>query len=323
MTPVGSGAARPSLGLILPATTQGELRSECSNTLGTTNGARRAGRAVPPGRGHRGRLPLGGGPSLLAPPHRRGAHHAGRGRRGDHPADPGDLRAPAAPAPAGRRGQAGDGPPAPLGRPLRPRPGRRQPRGGVRAGRRRLPPPGTPHGRGRRRPAGGLGARRDRTPTTSRSRRLPPSPCGSAGRAPRPGAGPRPWATAGSPCSSRRTSTRLRWPRSRRETAEAGRDPGAVEPGVVVFACVGDDDAAARGAAWLSELYRLPAKAFRRHLVAGSPGRVRRRAAALRRGRRAPHRRHGGRFARRGALRPAPRRLRPATRSGSSTGAPA
>jgi alkanesulfonate monooxygenase SsuD/methylene tetrahydromethanopterin reductase-like flavin-dependent oxidoreductase (luciferase family) len=58
----------------------------------------------------------------------------------------------------------------------------------------------------------------------------------------------------------------------RRETEDAGRDPGAVEPGIVVFACVGDDgEAQARGAAWLSRLYHLPAKSFRRHLVAGSP----------------------------------------------------
>jgi alkanesulfonate monooxygenase SsuD/methylene tetrahydromethanopterin reductase-like flavin-dependent oxidoreductase (luciferase family) len=58
----------------------------------------------------------------------------------------------------------------------------------------------------------------------------------------------------------------------RRETAEAGRDPEAVQAGVVVFACVGDDDAApVQGAQWLSELYRLPPKAFQRHLVAGSP----------------------------------------------------
>ena len=58
----------------------------------------------------------------------------------------------------------------------------------------------------------------------------------------------------------------------RRETAEAGRDPEAVEAGVVVFACVGDDELAPRrGAQWLSELYRLPPKAFQRHLVAGSP----------------------------------------------------
>ena len=66
----------------------------------------------------------------------------------------------------------------------------------------------------------------------------------------------------------------------RREATEAGRDPDAVEPGVVVFACVGDDEAPARGAAWLSQLYRLPAKAFGRHLVAGSPDVC---AAALRR----------------------------------------
>ena len=57
----------------------------------------------------------------------------------------------------------------------------------------------------------------------------------------------------------------------RRETAEAGRAPDAVAPGVVVFAAVGGDDAGDRGAAWLAHLYRLPAKAFRRHLVAGSP----------------------------------------------------
>jgi alkanesulfonate monooxygenase SsuD/methylene tetrahydromethanopterin reductase-like flavin-dependent oxidoreductase (luciferase family) len=57
----------------------------------------------------------------------------------------------------------------------------------------------------------------------------------------------------------------------RRETAEAGRDPEAVQAGVVVFACVGDDEAPVRGAQWLSELYRLPPKAFHRHLVAGPP----------------------------------------------------
>ncbi len=58
----------------------------------------------------------------------------------------------------------------------------------------------------------------------------------------------------------------------RRETVEAGRDPEAVQAGVVVFACVGDDDQApVRGAQWLSELYRLPPKAFQRHLVAGPP----------------------------------------------------
>jgi alkanesulfonate monooxygenase SsuD/methylene tetrahydromethanopterin reductase-like flavin-dependent oxidoreductase (luciferase family) len=57
----------------------------------------------------------------------------------------------------------------------------------------------------------------------------------------------------------------------RRETEQAGRDPAEVSAGVVVFACVGDDDAPARGAQWLSELYRLPPKAFARHLAAGAP----------------------------------------------------
>jgi alkanesulfonate monooxygenase SsuD/methylene tetrahydromethanopterin reductase-like flavin-dependent oxidoreductase (luciferase family) len=67
----------------------------------------------------------------------------------------------------------------------------------------------------------------------------------------------------------------------RRETAEAGREPGTVEAAVVVFACVGEDDLApAHGANWLSRLYRLPPKAFQRHLVAGSPERC---ATALRR----------------------------------------
>jgi alkanesulfonate monooxygenase SsuD/methylene tetrahydromethanopterin reductase-like flavin-dependent oxidoreductase (luciferase family) len=55
----------------------------------------------------------------------------------------------------------------------------------------------------------------------------------------------------------------------RKETAEAGRDPASVEAGVVVYASVGDH-ALERGTTWLSHLYRLPAKAFRRHLVAGT-----------------------------------------------------
>jgi alkanesulfonate monooxygenase SsuD/methylene tetrahydromethanopterin reductase-like flavin-dependent oxidoreductase (luciferase family) len=58
----------------------------------------------------------------------------------------------------------------------------------------------------------------------------------------------------------------------RRETADAGRDPESVAAGVVMFAYVDDDPAGPeRGAEWLSRLYRLPPKAFRRHLVAGSP----------------------------------------------------
>jgi alkanesulfonate monooxygenase SsuD/methylene tetrahydromethanopterin reductase-like flavin-dependent oxidoreductase (luciferase family) len=58
----------------------------------------------------------------------------------------------------------------------------------------------------------------------------------------------------------------------RRETAEAGRDPDAVEAGVVVFVCVGDgDEARVRGGRWLSKFYGLPPEAFRKHLIAGSP----------------------------------------------------
>jgi alkanesulfonate monooxygenase SsuD/methylene tetrahydromethanopterin reductase-like flavin-dependent oxidoreductase (luciferase family) len=57
----------------------------------------------------------------------------------------------------------------------------------------------------------------------------------------------------------------------RDEAAGAGRDPGQVEPGVVVFVCVGDDaDVGPRGMAWLSDLYRVPPKAFTRHLVSGT-----------------------------------------------------
>ena len=57
----------------------------------------------------------------------------------------------------------------------------------------------------------------------------------------------------------------------RHEAAAAGRDPARIEPGIVVFVCVGDDaDTSARGMAWLSDLYRAPPKAFTRHLVAGT-----------------------------------------------------
>jgi alkanesulfonate monooxygenase SsuD/methylene tetrahydromethanopterin reductase-like flavin-dependent oxidoreductase (luciferase family) len=65
----------------------------------------------------------------------------------------------------------------------------------------------------------------------------------------------------------------------RQEAEQAGRDPDDLDAGVVVFACVGDDDAPAQGAQWLSDLYRLPPKAFARHLAAGSPETV---AARLR-----------------------------------------
>jgi alkanesulfonate monooxygenase SsuD/methylene tetrahydromethanopterin reductase-like flavin-dependent oxidoreductase (luciferase family) len=57
----------------------------------------------------------------------------------------------------------------------------------------------------------------------------------------------------------------------RRDAEDVGRDPDAVTPGVVVFARVGDDDATTQGSQWLSDMYRLPPKAFTRHIAAGSP----------------------------------------------------
>ncbi|HEX3794356.1 MAG TPA: LLM class flavin-dependent oxidoreductase [Acidimicrobiales bacterium] len=57
----------------------------------------------------------------------------------------------------------------------------------------------------------------------------------------------------------------------RQETVAAGRPIDAVEPAVVVFVHVGrDGEAHEDGAQWLSDLYGLPPKAFDRHLVAGS-----------------------------------------------------
>ncbi len=56
----------------------------------------------------------------------------------------------------------------------------------------------------------------------------------------------------------------------RQETVAAGRHPDDVETAVVVFVRVGPPDEARQdGLRWLSELYRVPAKAFERHLVAG------------------------------------------------------
>jgi alkanesulfonate monooxygenase SsuD/methylene tetrahydromethanopterin reductase-like flavin-dependent oxidoreductase (luciferase family) len=56
----------------------------------------------------------------------------------------------------------------------------------------------------------------------------------------------------------------------RHETEQAGRPADAVTPAAVVFVNVGPEGAHDRGARWLSELYDLPEKAFHRHLVAGS-----------------------------------------------------
>jgi len=57
----------------------------------------------------------------------------------------------------------------------------------------------------------------------------------------------------------------------RQETIEAGRQPDDVEAAVVVFVRVGTEgEAHQQGAEWLSNLYGVPAKAFDRHLVAGT-----------------------------------------------------
>jgi alkanesulfonate monooxygenase SsuD/methylene tetrahydromethanopterin reductase-like flavin-dependent oxidoreductase (luciferase family) len=57
----------------------------------------------------------------------------------------------------------------------------------------------------------------------------------------------------------------------RQETVEAGRRADDVEAAVVVFVRVGPEgEAHQQGAEWLSNLYGVPAKAFDRHLVAGS-----------------------------------------------------
>lgn len=54
--------------------------------------------------------------------------------------------------------------------------------------------------------------------------------------------------------------------------AEVGRDPAQVTPSIVVVMNVGPaEEATDSGLAWLSRFYGLPAKAFRRHLLAGPP----------------------------------------------------
>ena len=57
----------------------------------------------------------------------------------------------------------------------------------------------------------------------------------------------------------------------RAETVAAGRAVDAVQAAVVIFLHVGEGEAhLQRGTHWLSSLYRIPAKAFERHIVTGS-----------------------------------------------------
>jgi alkanesulfonate monooxygenase SsuD/methylene tetrahydromethanopterin reductase-like flavin-dependent oxidoreductase (luciferase family) len=70
-----------------------------------------------------------------------------------------------------------------------------------------------------------------------------------------------------------------------KEVDRAGRPQEAVTPAMVLFVSVDDDVAHAsrRGAAWMSSMYGIPAKAFERHLVAGTPSQVAESVAAYRR----------------------------------------
>ena len=69
-----------------------------------------------------------------------------------------------------------------------------------------------------------------------------------------------------------------------KEADAVGRPAGAVTPAMVVFVSLDDDRArgVARGTAWMGSLYGLPAKAFDRHLVAGTPDEVAARVADYR-----------------------------------------
>jgi alkanesulfonate monooxygenase SsuD/methylene tetrahydromethanopterin reductase-like flavin-dependent oxidoreductase (luciferase family) len=69
-----------------------------------------------------------------------------------------------------------------------------------------------------------------------------------------------------------------------KEVAAAGRTDDAVTPSIVLFVSVDDDPVAARarGTAWMSSLYGIPAKAFERHLVSGTLAEVTGAVAAYR-----------------------------------------
>ena len=61
-----------------------------------------------------------------------------------------------------------------------------------------------------------------------------------------------------------------------KEVDRAGRLAGSVTRSIVLFISVDDDplEAQRRGSSWMSSLYGIPAKAFERHLVAGSAAEV-------------------------------------------------
>ena len=97
----------------------------------------------------------------------------------------------------------------------------------------------------------------------------------------------------------------------RRETAEAGRDPEAVQAGVVVFACVGDERPGARpGRPVALGALPPPAQGVPPPPRGGFARVLRHRARPLRRCRRPAHSGDGGRLTRRRAFRPAPGGIR-------------
>ncbi len=71
-----------------------------------------------------------------------------------------------------------------------------------------------------------------------------------------------------------------------KEIDRAGRRPDEVTPSIVLFVSIDDDPVAARqsGTEWMSSLYGIPAKAFERHLVAGTAAEVAETVAVYRRG---------------------------------------
>jgi len=70
-----------------------------------------------------------------------------------------------------------------------------------------------------------------------------------------------------------------------KETARVGRHPDAVARSMVLFVAIDDDTdkARRRGTEWMSTMYGIPAKAFERHLVAGSASEVAETVATYRR----------------------------------------
>jgi alkanesulfonate monooxygenase SsuD/methylene tetrahydromethanopterin reductase-like flavin-dependent oxidoreductase (luciferase family) len=66
------------------------------------------------------------------------------------------------------------------------------------------------------------------------------------------------------------------------DVASGGRAPGSVTPAIVLFVSVDDHPGTAlrRGTRWMSSMYKIPPKAFERHLVSGTAAEVADRVAA-------------------------------------------